>query len=244
MQATEQIWLKKIECPLCYESFTTENIWQNKVVVLEEYPDLGKRYSGTNPLYYSVWVCPSCLYADFRGDEYFNTLKIVDEDFEEDYSIFKMVAEDADYKQPRTIDLAIKSYKLAILTGKHKRVSNARLGTFNLRLAWLYRSIKKTDQEEKYLRYTLDYYLQAYQGEDSPDFGNLSDGGITYLLGELYRRCGDLKTAVNFFQKVANDKELNAEPKYIKMARFQWESLKDNPNAQSDDKEEEQEGKE
>ena len=58
MQQTEQIWLKKVECPLCYEEFLTENIWQGKVSVLEEYPDLGKRYQGTNPLYYSVWVCP------------------------------------------------------------------------------------------------------------------------------------------------------------------------------------------
>lgn len=227
MQQTEQIWLKKTECPLCYEEFQTENIWQGKVNVLEEYPDLGKRYSGTNPLYYSVWVCPSCYYADFRGDDFFATGQIVDETFEEDYEILELVAEKADFRQPRTFALAVASYKLAIMSGKHKKSSNARIGTFNLRLAWLYRSIKKRAQEKKYIQYTLDHYLKAFQNEEKPDFGNLSEGGITYLLGELYRQTGDIRNAVNFFQKVVNDKTLDTEPKYIKLARFQWESLKD-----------------
>ena len=65
-------------------------------------PDLGKRYQGTNPLYYSVWVCPSCYYADFRGDEFQATGKIEDEAFEEDFEILSMVAEKADFRQPRT----------------------------------------------------------------------------------------------------------------------------------------------
>ena len=61
----------------------------------------------------------------------------------------------------------------------------------------------------------------------------MSQGGITYLLGELYRRTGDYRQAVNFFQKVVNDKALNSEPKYMKMARLGWESLKDNPQTQA-----------
>ena len=81
----------------------------------------------------------------------------------------------------------------------------------------------------KYIQYTLDHYLRAFTEEDSPDFGSLSQGGITYLLGELYRQTGDLKNAVNFFQKVVNDKELNTEAKYIRLARLGWESLKDSP---------------
>ena len=238
MQQTEQIWLKKVECPLCYEEFQTENIWQGKVSVLEEYPDLGKRYQGTNPLYYSVWVCPNCYYADFRGDEFLATGKIADEAFEEDFEILSMVAEKADFRKPRTFALAVASYKLAILVAKHKQSSFARIGTFNLRLAWLYRSIKKRQQEKKYLQYTLDYYLKAFEAEDHPDFGNLSEGGITYLLGELYRQTGDMRQAVNFFQKVVNDKELDTEPKYIKLARFQWESLKDTPAAEDDPEDE------
>ena len=239
MQQTEQIWLKKIECPLCYEEFQTENIWQGKVSVLEEYPDLGKRYQGTNPLYYSVWVCPCCYYADFRGDDFYSTGKIVDETFEEDFGILSMVAQKADFKQPRTFALAVASYKLAILVAKHKKSSNARIGTFNLRLAWLYRSIKKRALEKKYIQYTLDHYLKAFESEEQPDFGSLSEGGITYLLGELYRQTGNIRQAVNFFQKVVNDKELDTEPKYIKLARFQWESLKDAPGSEEDEGDEE-----
>ena len=63
MQQAEQIWLKKVECPLCYEEFLTENIWQGKVSVIEEYPDLGKRYQVLIVLF-SLGM-PSCYYADF-----------------------------------------------------------------------------------------------------------------------------------------------------------------------------------
>ena len=72
----------------------------------------------------------------------------------------------------------------------------------------------------------------------SPILGNLSEGGITYLLGELYRQTGNMRQAVEFFQKVVNDKELDTEPKYIKLARFQWESLKDSPSAETDQEDE------
>ncbi|MBT3786373.1 DUF2225 domain-containing protein [bacterium] len=231
MLQTDLIWLKNVECPLCYEEFQVENVWQKKVTVLKEYQDLGKKYQGTNPLFYSVWTCPNCYYSDFRGDDYFNTGKIVDEDFEDDFEILEMVAQKADFLQPRNFNLAVASYKLAILCAKHKKSSMARLGTFNLRLGWLYRSLRKTDLEKKYIQYTLDYYLQAFTHEDNPDFGTLSQGGITYLLGELYRQTGDLRNAINFFQKVVNDKEMDTEPKYIRMARFGWESLKDTPSA-------------
>ena len=207
-----------------------ENVWQKKVTVLKEYADLGKKYQGTNPLYYSVWTCPNCYYSDFRGDEYFNTGKLVDEDFEDDFQILEMVAQKADFRQPRNFNLAIASYKLAILSAQHKKSSMARIGTFNLRLAWLYRSLKKSELELKYIGYTLDYYIKAFTQEDQPDFGSLSQGGITYLLGELYRQTGDLRNAVNFFQKVVNDKELDTEAKYIRLARLGWENLKDSPS--------------
>ena len=42
-----------------------------------------------------------------------------------------MVAENADFRQPRTFALAVASYKLAILVAKHKKSSYARIGTFN-----------------------------------------------------------------------------------------------------------------
>ncbi|MCO4783312.1 MAG: DUF2225 domain-containing protein [Candidatus Cloacimonetes bacterium] len=246
MQQTQQIWLKEVECPLCYEEFMTENIWQGKIAVVEEYPDLGKKYSGLNPLYYSVWVCPNCLYADLRGDDFTTTGKLNDEDFENDYKILKLVAGKTDFTQARTFPAAITSYKLAILTAKHKKTSVAKIGTFNMRLAWLYRSLKKDKQEAKFIAYALKFYLEAFTTEDEPDFGNMSQGGITYLLGELYRRTGNARQAVNFFQKVVNDKALNSEPKYMKMARLGWESLKDAPQAQEeeDDSQEESPSKE
>jgi uncharacterized protein (DUF2225 family) len=233
MKESKLIWLRQVECPLCYEEFTTENIWMNKISVLEEYPDLGKKYAGTNPLFYSVWVCPNCYYTDLRGEEFEKTGKINDEKFEEDYPILQMIAEDEDFRNPRTFGLAVKSYKLAIFVAKHKQSSLARIGTFNLRLAWLYRSIKKTEQEKRYIGYALDHYVKAFTTESEPDFGKLGPGGMHYLLGELYRQTGDLKTAVRFFQKVVNDKKMNTEPKYIKLARLQWETLREKVPEQS-----------
>jgi uncharacterized protein (DUF2225 family) len=237
MKQSGLIWLKTIECPLCYEEFQVENIWQNKVNIVKEYPDLGKKYVGANPLFYSIWVCPACYYADFRGDDFFNTGKIIDEEFEDNYDLLELVSEKGDFHAPRTFALAVKSYKLAIVVAKFKKSSLAKIGTLNLRLAWLYRSLKKTDLEKKYIGYCLDHYLKAFTTESDADFGNLSVGGIHYLLGELHRQLGDLKTAVRFFQKVVNDKQMDTEPKYIKLARFQWESLKDNKEAAQDEEE-------
>ncbi|WP_249662544.1 DUF2225 domain-containing protein, partial [Lysinibacillus fusiformis] len=61
---------------------------------------------------------------------------------------------------------AIQAYKLAFLCGTIKKEKNVAIAGLTLRLAWLYRSLNNSGQEERFMKLARDYYMESYSTED------------------------------------------------------------------------------
>jgi uncharacterized protein len=94
-----------------------------------------------------------------------------------------------------------------------------------LRLAWLYRSLKNVQQEERFLKIARDQYMESYSNEDYATT-QMSGTRVVYMIAELSRRIGDMENAVRFFSKVIEGQRTGGEAKLVEMAKERWEEIR------------------
>jgi uncharacterized protein (DUF2225 family) len=225
----EIIWCKKESCPLCRREFEVENVWLNRVKFTKVYTDSGKEYPDVNPLFYEIWVCPTCLYASYRGKDSFSDIKNLNLDKFAGFADLRMkIAGRTDFTRKREFEHAVKSLKLALVTlQSRKGVSAARYAMFFMRLAWLYRSVEMAEEEQRYMKLALARYVESYEKELAPEVGSMGETGLVYTIGELYRRTGDVKKAMEYFMKVVMDKRMAGDPSFIRKSRDQLDNCKE-----------------
>ena len=217
MFTTEGLYDQKIKCPLCSTEYSTKKVLSRAAKVKGVDGDFRAHYSGLNPSYYAVNVCQECGFAFME-----KTKPKISSSQRSRY-----IADVISRWRPRTltegrsIHEGIVAFKLAIFCAQHIEEPARTVGGLCLQLAWLYRELEDQEQEMRFLRDALDFYRYAYETDDTIEL----DGRLTYLLGELYRRVGDERSAVFFFNKLIHDKK--ALPKYVRLARQQWELLRE-----------------
>lgn len=211
----DSIFDRKVMCPVCSKSITVKAVKASKIRIISRDTDLMTYYQEPNPSFYDVWFCPLCGYAALSAK--FNTLR------DKQISLIKENISSkwqADKVYPSVYDAAtaIEIHKLALLNTIIKLGKASEKAMLCLKLAWLYRLSKNETQEIKYLTEAKNGFLSAYEEEDFPIAG-MDKPTLQYLLGELFRRIGDNKRAVQYFGKVLVDRD--AKPKIKDMARDQ-----------------------
>ncbi|MBT2687572.1 DUF2225 domain-containing protein [Bacillus sp. ISL-47] len=221
MQQLEPTYDKKLECKVCKKSFTTKKLRSRFVKVSSYDTDFCPSYSaeGMNPLYYHIHTCPHCGFSESEDfSPYFPPgalelikLKVAD------------VWKPHDYSRERSITDAISTYKLAVYCGTLKKEKHLILAGLYMRLAWMYRSLKNTEQEQRFMKLAIKEYLESYMADDfrgSP----VSETRLFYLVGELSKRTQQIEQAIKYFSKVIEKR--SQEPKLIEMAREQWYEMR------------------
>jgi len=215
------------ECPVCKKRFTITKVRNSHCPVKKRDEDFCLHYETINPNIYTVWICPFCGYA--APESIF--FELSPEESETIFLALKGKEIKLDFSGERTIEVAIASYKLAIYCCQLRGYKNSLLAGLYLKIAWLYRELG--DKREKdYLSRALDYYKLAYDEEPFP-IGNLTELAFRYLIGELYRRIGEFREAIGWFNRVVSDRNGRLEPKIVNMAREQWGLAKEELNNQS-----------
>ncbi|GLB59687.1 DUF2225 domain-containing protein [Cytobacillus sp. NCCP-133] len=223
MQTIEPAYNKKCACRFCKKSFTTKKIRSRFVKVSSFDSDFCPNYiEGLNPLHYYIHTCPNCGYSESDDfSPYFPQGAL---------ELIKSKVADAwmphDYSQERSIQDAISTYKLAIYSGTLKNEKHITLAGLYLRLAWLYRSIKNTVQEQRFMKLAIKEYMDSYMGDDFKG-SQVSETRIFYLIGELSRRTHQIDQAVKYFSKVIEKQTHTTEPKLIEMARERWYEIRE-----------------
>lgn len=131
------------------------------------------------------------------------------------------------------MDKALGSFKLAIRSAQLKQVRAGELAGLFMGAAWIARETGNQELENIYLKEALTHYLEAYNN-DFQSIGNMSDVQATYLIGELYRRNGDSKEAVNWFNRVIAHKYIKQYPHIEKLTREQWTLAREQAQLQPD----------
>jgi uncharacterized protein (DUF2225 family) len=207
----------EIKCPICNHEYQMTKVLTRRARVVKRDEDFCPYYKDLNPIFYSVSVCPNCGYTSFdstRDDLTLNQKEL--------YRMNVMPKwQSKDLNKNRDLADAIKTYKLLLLTYKMINAKESKIAKACLRLAWLYRYKKDEDKEKRYLKQMIKHNELAFENEDLSDAGR-QELEIMYILGETYRKFGELRKAINWFSKVSNHENINAN-RVIKIKnRDQW----------------------
>ena len=217
----EFLYDKTYKCPVCESYFKAKAVRSGKARLISKDSDFMPRYQNINPLYYDVIICPKCGYGALI--KYFDKIKS---------SQCQLIREKVTSKfKPRIypdvydVDIAIERHKLALV---NTIVKNARVSEEAYtcpKIAWLYRIKGDNLNELKFLMQSLTKFKEAYEKEPHPICG-MNTFTLTYLIGELERRCGNNENALQWFGKVIVNPGVNSRLK--ELARDQKDLIKEN----------------
>ncbi len=204
------------ECVICRNKFNVTKV-RSRLNMIKQESDFCTYYKEVNPYYYTIWVCPHCGYAARDSD--YSEMPPAHSEVINTFLEGKDVR--VDLCGQRTREQAITSYKLAIYYADMTGSKSSKLAGMYLRLGWLYREGGQADEEQMALSKAADYYDLALCKERLP-VDNLSEVGLTYLIGELFRRTGKLEQALLYLGKAVSNKQARMEPRILAMARDAW----------------------
>lgn len=215
---------KQVKCPVCATSYSTKKVRSRFIRVEKTDTDFFTYYKDQelNPIFYEVNVCPKCGYAfvdTFSNSFSQNALEKIKKQITENWK-------KREFSNERTVEHAAETYKLALLSGVLKQEKSIVIAGVCLRLSWIYRMLEDFEQEQRFMKLSLEKYIVSYMETDYLGT-QMTEMRLLYLIGELHRRTGDRDGAVTYFSKVINHKNRSIETKLIEMAREQWYLTRD-----------------
>lgn len=223
---------REYTCPLCKTSFKSLAVRSSSIYVEKKESDFHTVYRGINPLYYSIIVCPFCEYA--ASSTNFNTelpsktaeqVALALSQLRSEKS--KILCEERDAKT------ALYAFQLAIRTAQLKKAPAGEIAGLILASAWIAREIGNCELELKFINEALKKYSEAFSA--GHNITNMNEIQLIYLIGELNRRIGNYKEAINWFNRVITHKNIKSFPSIEKMAREQWALTREEMHQKSDE---------
>lgn len=213
------IYSISLTCPVCSFKFKNMKVKESKLRIVEMQADLFTIYRGEiHPLIYDAIVCPNC--GNSALEDKFRTIsgwrkQIITEKVTPNWSR-------QDYTKERTIEEGIVCFKLALYCAEITKTKKDELAGICLKIAWLYR-MKKDKDENDFLTLAAKLYEKSYLEEES-DMNELT---LTYLVGEINRRLGNMEKASIWLERVISNPYIKDNPKIEKLAREQWNLVRD-----------------
>ncbi|WP_042199769.1 DUF2225 domain-containing protein [Paenibacillus camerounensis] len=216
----------KVICINCEHEFSTSRVRPSLKRAIRRDADFCSYYKNENPDYYVVRVCPNCGFA--------STENSADKLADWQRKVFNEQVgsrwKSRDFGGKRSWDTALETYKLALICAQCIK-DKPRIIASNLHhIAWLYRYKGETEQEQRFLRYSLDEYVRVFE---SDGIGG-SDARLMFLIGELHRRLGEYANAVRWFSRLINDQRI-MDAAMIRAAREQWTLLREQMRGEDTD---------
>ena len=215
---------KSIECIYCKNTFQSTKIRARFIKLSHHETDFRPVYTdeSINPLLYNVNVCPECGFS-FTEDFTRYIVPVIQNEIQE-----KLTNNWSrqDFGGNRSVEEALKTYKLAILAGTLKREKSITLAGLYLRTAWLYRSLPDKNQESRFINLAVNEYITSYMNEDFSGM-QMSETKLLYIIAELFVRLDKYREAATYFSKVLSKQKGSIEPKIIEMARDRWHEIRE-----------------
>ncbi len=183
-----------LACPVCLRTFRSHSVLPANASGRKR-TDFQEEEAGLQSLPYLVHSCPTCGYSGDEGD--FARETRVDP---------AIVAQVWDELTPKLSDAAMtgsEKYEFAAKVAQWRQCGPLEIADLLLRAAWC--CVDEGDVEaERYFRrkaaWMFEAALATREGISEDDRAVL-----TYLVGELWRRVGDLKKAATWFNRVPSE---------------------------------------
>lgn len=218
----EELYDKKIECPICKNEFNTKIVRASRLRLVKRDEDFLSYYNVENPIKYNAFVCPNCGYSAYHSK--FDEIKENQTSLIKDNITSKW--KKRSFGGVRDLDEAIEAYKLALINGNLLKASNLEIGNILLNLGWLYRLKNEEENEYRFLTLCRDKFIDAYNLESLAGT-NMDDSKLSYLIGELSRRINDKEKSILWFNTCMNLPSTRMNPTINNMVREQWRMVKE-----------------
>lgn len=209
----EPLYEISVTCTFCTNTFKSMKVRSSFKKASKSDTDFCIHYKGINPDYYVVRICPFCGYAHSENfsDKWTSAQReVFYEKVSQNWSM-------RDYCRERNWDDALQSYKLALLSAQIKNEKSRVVAGLLHHLAWLYRIKGDWEQEERFLTFALEAYVNVFETEGM----DLNNARLMYLMGELNRRLKRFPDAVKWFSRIINDRKI-MDAGMIRASREQW----------------------
>ncbi|MDD4801947.1 MAG: DUF2225 domain-containing protein [Syntrophomonas sp.] len=199
---------KDTVCPVCDKTFMTKMVRSSKLRLKGHNPDLRQLFIDFDPIWYMVYVCPHCHYANFNYEFKQVSAEIKGMILKEKDNLKKQF--NISFSESRRLNEVLNSFYLVLhILYLAKKPDQARIAKVWLRLSWLY---EDADDQEMY-RLSTEKALEAFKETYFNSRRNTSpeqEQRLALLLGELSMRIDQLDDAAKFFRNAILRKGGNA----------------------------------
>ncbi|MBM7867473.1 DUF2225 domain-containing protein [Heliobacterium gestii] len=189
---------KKTACPICNHNFDIKAIRSSKQKLKSVDADFRQHFHDFEPLWYMIWVCPNCYYANFNF-EYTQLSEIVKKQFRTKPARLSFPRLPFQYSHPRTVDQVFTAYYLTLFFLQSGMPDPSRIAKVWLRISWLYDDVGDQDMSHFTALKALEFFRQSYYGTNRSTSID-QDQRLSILLGELSMRNEDYEEALKFFR--------------------------------------------
>ncbi|CAH1209674.1 hypothetical protein PAECIP111891_03380 [Paenibacillus allorhizoplanae] len=209
----EPLYEISVTCTYCTNTFKSKKVRPSFKKASKSDSDFCLHYKDVNPNYYVVRICPFCGYAhteNFSDKWTAGERAVFHEKVAQNWSM-------RDYCRERTWEDSLQCFKLALLSAQIKNEKSRVIAGLLHHLAWLYRVKGDWEQEERFLSFALDAYVNVFETEGM----DINNAKLMYLMGELNRRLKRFTDAVKWFSRIINDRKI-MDAGMIRASREQW----------------------
>ncbi|OCT16650.1 hypothetical protein A8709_08220 [Paenibacillus pectinilyticus] len=209
----EPLYEISVTCTYCTNTYKSKKVRPSFKKATKSDSDFCLHYNEINPDYYVVRICPFCGYAHTENfsESWSPAQRAV---FQEKVALNWSMR---DYCRERTWEDSLHCFKLALLCAQIKNEKSRVVAGLLHHLAWLYRSKGDKEQEERFLSFALDAYVNVFETEGM----DLNNARLMYLMGELNRRLKRFPDAIKWFSRIINDRKI-MDAGMIRASREQW----------------------
>jgi uncharacterized protein (DUF2225 family) len=210
------LYVVKIKCAVCGKEIDVVKVKSKACRIKSRDSDFCVYYETINPLFYDIWICDFCGYA--KQKDKFDDISEGDRSLLNKYLVPKWVEQN--FNTERDVSLAIKTYKLALANLQVINAEPIEFAKICLRTGWLYRIKKDTENERKFLEYSLKAYKDAFNKADFP-IGKLTEGLCMYIIAEISRRVDKMDESLKWFGRSLSHKDIRNDSKLLDLVQEQ-----------------------
>lgn len=214
----DPLFLVKVNCLNCESTFVTSRVRPSFKRPVGKDSDFYAHYKTINPEYYVVRVCSYCGFATTESFDERITTAQRQAFLEKIGSKWTM----RDYSGKRDWEQAMETFKLGLVCAQIKEEKPRVIAGLLHHIAWLYRERGDQEQENKFLKFALDAYIESFKEEDTEQL----NARLMYMIGELNRRLKNYHEAVKWFGRVINDTRI-MDAGMIKLSREMWATTRE-----------------
>ncbi|MQL52911.1 DUF2225 domain-containing protein [Desulfofundulus thermobenzoicus] len=189
---------KSLTCPVCSVTFQAREVKGYKLKVVGQDYDFRQHFADFEPLWYSVWVCPRCYYANSRAD--FSTITERQKHILQEQQAERIREAPRPLEEPGTPGYALQSHLLAIKSLEQMQAEPEKIARMWLHLGWLYTDAREEEKARHARQQALEKFKEYYFASRRP-LTTEQDQQLAYLIGELHYQLSSLEEALQFFRR-------------------------------------------